>query len=101
MGDVEPPKIEFPCDYPIKVLGDAVPHFKQTVIEVVTVQTPKLGDLIDTGIEYYQSAPISITKNTTGTRIKGRSCQDEANACSDIPTDQFIRYYWQFLMGDF
>ena len=70
-------------------------------IEVVTVQTPKLGDLIDTGIEYYQSAPISITKNTTGTRIKGRSCQDKANACSDIPTDQFIRYYWQFLMSDF
>lgn len=70
-------------------------------IEVVTVKTPKLGELIDTGIEYYQSAPISITKNTTGTRIKGRSCQDKANACSDIPTDQFIRYYWQFLMSDF
>ncbi len=23
MTDVEPPKIEFPCDYPIKVIGEA------------------------------------------------------------------------------
>ena len=31
----DPPKIEFPCDYPIKVLGDAVPDFTEVVTEVV------------------------------------------------------------------
>lgn len=38
----DPPKIEFPCDYPIKVLGDAVPDFTQIVIDVVMVHAPTL-----------------------------------------------------------
>ncbi|MNC56834.1 DUF493 domain-containing protein [Pseudomonas alkylphenolica] len=30
-------KIEFPCaDYPIKVIGDTVVHFKDTVIEILS-----------------------------------------------------------------
>lgn len=31
----EPPKIVFPCDYPIKVIGEAHEAFRATVIEVV------------------------------------------------------------------
>ncbi len=35
--DVKPPKIEFPCaDYPIKVIGDTVVGFKDTVIEILS-----------------------------------------------------------------
>jgi uncharacterized protein len=31
------PKIEFPCDYPIKVIGDAQANLKLRVIEVMRV----------------------------------------------------------------
>ncbi|MDU9391233.1 DUF493 domain-containing protein [Pseudomonas japonica] len=35
-ADVNAPKIEFPCpNYPIKVIGDTVVHFKDTVIEIL------------------------------------------------------------------
>lgn len=35
--DVKAPKIEFPCsDYPIKVIGDTVVGFKDTVIEILS-----------------------------------------------------------------
>ncbi|BAN56722.1 MULTISPECIES: DUF493 domain-containing protein [Pseudomonas] len=34
--DVKSHKIEFPCaDYPIKVIGDTVVHFKDTVVEIL------------------------------------------------------------------
>lgn len=31
----ETPKIEFPCEYPIKVLGPAAPDYKQFVIDII------------------------------------------------------------------
>ena len=31
----EPPKIEFPCDYPIKIIGDADPDFVELVVGIV------------------------------------------------------------------
>ena len=35
--DVKAPKIEFPCpDYAIKVIGDTVVNFKETVIEILS-----------------------------------------------------------------
>jgi putative lipoic acid-binding regulatory protein len=34
------PKIEFPCDYPIKVLGRSVDEFEQVVIGVVERHAP-------------------------------------------------------------
>ena len=36
----EPPKIEFPCDYPIKILGRSVEGFRDTVFEVVERHAP-------------------------------------------------------------
>jgi len=30
-----PPKIEFPCEYPIKVMGPAAPDFKACIIDVL------------------------------------------------------------------
>tara|TARA_B100000530_G_C15698542_1_gene384999 strand:+ start:168 stop:437 length:270 start_codon:yes stop_codon:yes gene_type:complete len=35
LGDVKVPKIEFPCDYPIKVIGEAVPDFLEQVVAIV------------------------------------------------------------------
>lgn len=40
----EPPKIEFPCDYPIKVVGDAAPDYKQFVLEVVKRHAPDVDE---------------------------------------------------------
>lgn len=34
-GDQEPPLIEFPCDYPIKILGDAAEDFVEMVVAIV------------------------------------------------------------------
>ncbi|MDR0278351.1 MAG: DUF493 domain-containing protein [Paucimonas sp.] len=35
--DVKAPKIEFPCpDYAIKVIGDTVVNFKDTVVEILS-----------------------------------------------------------------
>ncbi|MBB3189367.1 HP0495 family protein [Halomonas cerina] len=31
----KPPRIEFPCDYPIKVVGDAAEDFAATVCQIV------------------------------------------------------------------
>ena len=35
MTEQQPPKIEFPCDYPIKVVGIAADDFQDFVIEVM------------------------------------------------------------------
>lgn len=40
MVDQEPPKIEFPCDYPIKVLGRDVEGFQQTIFQVIEEHAP-------------------------------------------------------------
>lgn len=40
--DQEAPKIEFPCEYPIKVMGPAAPDYQQFVIEIVQKHAPEL-----------------------------------------------------------
>jgi putative lipoic acid-binding regulatory protein len=40
MGDQAPPKIEFPCDYPIKVLGRSSDDFELQIIEVFERHAP-------------------------------------------------------------
>ncbi len=40
MADQEPPKIEFPCEYPIKVLGREREDFRSVVIEVFERHAP-------------------------------------------------------------
>ena len=37
-----PPKIEFPCDYPIKVMGESTPDFKQFVVATIEYHAPGL-----------------------------------------------------------
>ena len=38
----EPPKIEFPCDYTIRVLGDARDDFIDRVFELVLAHAPEM-----------------------------------------------------------
>ncbi len=44
MSDIEMPRIEFPCAYPIKVMGVATPHFQHEVIAMVRRHAPEVGD---------------------------------------------------------
>lgn len=38
-----PPKIEFPCDYPIKVMGEATADFKTFVVQTIELHAPDLN----------------------------------------------------------
>ena len=40
MAAQTPPKIEFPCDYPVKVLGRSVPEFRPAVTAVIERHAP-------------------------------------------------------------
>ncbi len=40
MGSEQTPRIKFPCDYPIKVLGRNVPEFETIVLEVFERHAP-------------------------------------------------------------
>lgn len=40
MHDQEPPRIEFPCEYPVKVLGRSVPEFESVVVDVIERHAP-------------------------------------------------------------
>jgi len=42
MRDEKAPKIEFPCDYAIKVIGNAAPDFREFVLVVVERHAPGL-----------------------------------------------------------
>ncbi|MFC4259409.1 YbeD family protein [Marinobacter lacisalsi] len=44
MSQPEPPKIEFPCDYAIKVIGHAAPDFKEFVVSVVDKHAPGIRE---------------------------------------------------------
>ncbi len=37
------PKIEFPCDYPIRIMGKAAPDYKQFVVDVVKKHAPEFS----------------------------------------------------------
>jgi uncharacterized protein len=39
-SDSEAPKIEFPCEYPIKVMGDASDSFQSEVLDIVRRHAP-------------------------------------------------------------
>jgi putative lipoic acid-binding regulatory protein len=40
MSQAEPPKIEFPCDYPIKVLGRSSEEYRGIILEVFERHAP-------------------------------------------------------------
>lgn len=42
MSQQEPPKIEFPCQYSIRVMGDARDDFIDRVFEIIVVHAPEI-----------------------------------------------------------
>jgi hypothetical protein len=42
MAQQEPPRIEFPCDYSIRIVGKAAIDFQELVVDVVAVHAPDL-----------------------------------------------------------
>lgn len=44
MSDDKKPEIEFPCKYPIKVLGEAHPGLNQHVIDVMNRHAPTITE---------------------------------------------------------
>lgn len=49
-------KIEFPCDYPIKIVGRCCDEFHSTVLDVVEIHSP----------DYYRSS-VAIKQSSKGT----------------------------------
>ncbi|MAA64654.1 MAG: hypothetical protein CL581_07750 [Alteromonadaceae bacterium] len=44
MSEQKPPKIEFPCEYGIKVIGDAAPDFEAFVVSVAERHAPGIKE---------------------------------------------------------
>lgn len=59
-----PPKIEFPCHYPIKVVGHAAPDFKASILDVLvkadTVYLDESVTIVDSRNGRFQSIRITI-----------------------------------------
>jgi len=59
------PKIEFPCDYPIKILGVACEEFMETVVTIVQNHAPDLDTANlssrDSSKGSFRSVTVTIT----------------------------------------
>ncbi len=59
------PKVEFPCDYPIKVVGDAAPDFEAAVIDVIEEHAPGIDrrtvNAVDSRNGKFRSIRVTIT----------------------------------------
>jgi putative lipoic acid-binding regulatory protein len=62
------PEIEFPCKYPIKVLGDAHPDLNQHVVKVMNTHAPtiKESDLSSKKSSQGKWQSITVTIIATG-----------------------------------
>lgn len=63
----EPPKIEFPCDYPIKVMGRQTEHFRTTVLEVFELHAPGFDAQLITERASRKGSFLSLTITITAT----------------------------------
>ena len=63
--NVEPPRIEFPCRYPIKVIGEAGEGFTELVITIVERHAPdsetRLIDVRDSKNGRFLSVRVELT----------------------------------------
>ena len=69
MQDQEPPKIEFPCAYPVKVLGRSGDDFQETIFAVFEDPSPGFDrETITMNISSKGTfSSITITITATGT----------------------------------
>ncbi len=68
MSDRQPPRIEFPCDYPIKIVGDNHPDFTTTVVEMTRRHAPEvtLAQVRVRNSRKGNYASVTITIRATG-----------------------------------
>lgn len=68
MQEQEPPRIEFPCDYPIKVLGRTTTVFRALVLEIFERHAPGFDDgaVVEKGSSKGTFTSITITITATG-----------------------------------
>jgi len=68
MQDQEPPKIEFPCAYPIKVLGTSSDQFESIILEVFTRHAPGFDQetVVAKGSSKGTFTSLTITITATG-----------------------------------
>lgn len=68
MSEQEPPRIEFPCDYPIRVMGDAAADFKDYVVEVMRRHA---GDVRQVSVRESRGGRyLSVTVTITATGVE-------------------------------
>lgn len=56
MSTQEPPKIEFPCDYSLRVIGKSRGDFRQLVIDTIRQYAPELDE---------QRVSVKASRNAT------------------------------------
>lgn len=65
MTQQEPPKIEFPCQYSIRVMGDKSIEFTETVVTIIQKHAPELQSHAvktrDSAKGTYMSVHVMIT----------------------------------------
>lgn len=61
MSQQEPPKIEFPCEYPIKIMGRETEDFRAIVLEVMRKHA---GDIAESQIKQRASGKGTFTAVT-------------------------------------
>jgi len=67
MTEQEPPKIEFPCDYPIKVLGRSSEEFRGIILEVFERHAPGFDEQMITVKDSARGTFTSLTVTITAT----------------------------------
>lgn len=59
------PKVEFPCDYPLKIVGNAAEDFRDAVVAIVERHAPGFDrtsvQVIDSRNGRFQSVRLTIT----------------------------------------
>ncbi len=82
----EAPKIEFPCDYPIKILGDNHVSFTDRVVEVVRRHAPELPDEKVSCRESRNGNYISVT-----VVIRAQGEEQLKRLHAELKADQWVR----------
>ena len=65
--DANPVRIEFPCLYPIKIIGRAGPRFQATVVEVVERHTGSIAAELISSQPSKQHNYVSVTVTIAAT----------------------------------
>lgn len=82
----EAPKIEFPCDYPIKILGENHASFTDRVVEAVRRHAPELPD---DKVSWRESRNGNYISVTVVIRAQGESQLKRLH--DELKADQWVR----------